>query len=331
MHVIQVRNINSALHEGLYLLRRYGVMEKSRNGNVLVAQTPVTTIYDRPCERVLFNARRNANPFFHLMESLWMLAGQNDLKFPHFFNSRFNEYSDDGETINGAYGYRWVNHFSINQIETACRMLRKDPTTRRCVVTMWDPRQDLGSSSKDIPCNTHIYFDCRTGVLNMTVCNRSNDIIWGAYGANVVHMSILQEFIARSIGCKVGAYYQVSNNYHLYTDVYDIDDTLLRYIDDHYGEGSVSPYPLMVVEPGLWMIDLKRFMRDPLGDTLYNDPFFHGVAVPMFTAWYHYKTRNNPAIDVNLQAIVAEDWKTACVHWMDRALARREEKQNATS
>ena len=32
--------------------------------------------------------------------------------------------------------------------------------------------------------------------LCMTVCNRSNDMLWGAYGANVVHMSMLQEFVA---------------------------------------------------------------------------------------------------------------------------------------
>ena len=49
---------------------------------------------------------------------------------------------------------------------------------------------------EEIPCNTAIYFKVREGKLNMTVSNRSNDVIWGTFGANVVHMSILQEYVA---------------------------------------------------------------------------------------------------------------------------------------
>jgi hypothetical protein len=47
----------------------------SRAGDVLVAPHPVMSVTSIPTERVLFDPARDANPFFHLFESLWMLAG----------------------------------------------------------------------------------------------------------------------------------------------------------------------------------------------------------------------------------------------------------------
>ena len=38
--------------------------------------------------------------------------------------------------------------------------------------------------SKDVPCNTHAYFAINAeGSLDLTVCNRSNDLVWGCLGA----------------------------------------------------------------------------------------------------------------------------------------------------
>ena len=50
----------------------------------------------------------------------------------------------------------------------------------------------------------------------MSIVNRSNDMIWGAYGANAVHMSMLLEYMAAMTGFQVGIYYQISNNLHAY-------------------------------------------------------------------------------------------------------------------
>ena len=81
---------------------------------------------------------------------------------------------------------------------------------------MWNPWGDLDSSSIDIPCNTNIYFKIREGELQMTVCNRSNDMIWGAYGANAVHMAVLQEYVAAQLDVPMGKYYQISDSFHVY-------------------------------------------------------------------------------------------------------------------
>ena len=99
---ISARNVSMALSYGLDMLFSVGVEEPSRNGPVLACPEPCIITYHKPAERVVFSPIRDANPFFHLMESLWMLAGRNDLAWPVQFNKRFKEYSDDGKSLAGA-------------------------------------------------------------------------------------------------------------------------------------------------------------------------------------------------------------------------------------
>jgi thymidylate synthase len=107
----------------------------------------------------------------------------------------------------GAYGFRWKKYWNKDQIKIVIGMLKENPYDRRAVLQMWDPHEDLARKGKDVPCNTHIYFKIREGKLCMTVCNRSNDMLWGAYGANVVHMSMLQEYVAHCLGPTYGRVY----------------------------------------------------------------------------------------------------------------------------
>src|SRR5262245_52276337 len=191
MRSITAANINWAFMDGFHWLRACGVEEQSRYGPVLRAPGPVGTTYLHPRERVLFNPLRNCNHVFHLMEAIWMLAGRNDVNWLLPFNSGFKEFAEPDGLMHGAYGFRWREHFGFDQIETAINDLRDNPTSRRVVIGMWDPRDDMGRSKKDLPCNTGLYLDIRQGRLNMTVLNRSNDVLWGAYGSNVVHFSML--------------------------------------------------------------------------------------------------------------------------------------------
>lgn len=326
VHTIQARNVNDALISALWRLRVGGRMFKatSRNGEVLVFDAPVVTTYMHPQERVLFSSERDANPFFHLMEALWMLAGRDDLAFPHYFNSKFDRFSDDGKTIYGAYGWRWRGGFGFDQLGAIATLLRAEPTSRRAVLTMWSPVKDLhcGLKKADIPCNTTAYFQVIDGALNMTVCCRSNDILWGAYGANAVHFSVLQEYMAAAIGVGIGPYVQFSNNLHIYTDILDpINDAprmdRLLFAPDPYALGWVMPSSLISTSVQEWDQDLSRFMSDPAGDCAYVDPFFNDVVAPMYSAWRDRKLRLNSGRPA-AQAIAATDWRRACLDWINR-------------
>jgi hypothetical protein len=96
MKVLNVRNVNEALRKGIDLINELGEPIDSRNGPTLEIPCPVATVYHHPWERVLISQTRDANPFFHLMEALWILAGRYDVKFLTEFNKRMADYSDDG-------------------------------------------------------------------------------------------------------------------------------------------------------------------------------------------------------------------------------------------
>lgn len=331
---LNVTNVNQAFNDGIHWLLKAGIEEDSRNGAVLVSPEPVLTTYSRPWERVLFGALRDANPFFHLMEALWMMAGRNDVEWPTFFNSKFNQFSDDGTTFNGAYGHRWRTWFGYDQLTELADTLRLYPTTRRAVLTMWDAMgddvriSDTGmahgaGASKDVPCNTHAYLDVRGGFLNLTVCNRSNDAVWGAYGANAVHFSVLQEVLAKMVGVQMGVYRQFSNNLHAYLNVFDRERLRAMAVQcgtqNLYEDFDNLHRPVISTPPDEWFADLKTFLTYPGMQSGLRDPFFTGVAVPMYRAWYMRKNhRDSKAALEHAWKIEAPDWRVACVDWISR-------------
>lgn len=337
---LTVSNVNQAVAEGFNWLRLAGVEEPSRNGPVIVAPEPVLTTYLRPTERVLFSPVRDANPFFHLMEALWMLAGRQDIAWPAYFNKNFRQYSDDGVTQWGAYGARWRNWFGYDQLKFIAAELRRNPASRRCVLTMWDAtslgnKSDLDQGAAggvDVPCNTQAYVDLRNGALNLTVLCRSNDMLFGGYGANAVHMSVLQEYLAAAIGAPVGLYRQFSSNYHVYPAVVGKDVPPYQQLQrlavdaaahDYYLQGRVAPFPLVSTNVETWDRDLEKFFTDPLQSVAnYEEVFFAHVAAPVYRAWYERKECGLDGL-ASAEKIAAPDWNRACTEWITRHAARK--------
>lgn len=270
MKVLQVRNVNEALPRAVQLLLAHGVPRGSRYGDVIQAPFSVTTVYEKPCERVLFSPERDANPFFHFYEMLWMVAGRNDVAGVARYAKRMATFSDNGQTFHGAYGHRWLYAFGEDQLEVIIQALQKDPTDRRCVLQMWDTRLDLGQKGKDFPCNTLATFQMdHNGALHMVVFCRSNDIVWGAYGANAVHFAFLLEYMARFIGASVGTYAQVSVNWHAYVDVFktvaELRPDRMNHVYDPYTDGGVLP-TLLPEEPAETQEVIEELLRQADND-----------------------------------------------------------------
>ena len=340
VHIV-ARNAHQMLPEVVYQLKRAGVRRNSRNGPVLVIPTPVILEYLQPRERVLFWTKRDANPFFHLMESLWMLAGRNDVAFPLQFNSTFGQFSDDGKTFNGAYGNRWRRWFGLDQLEIIAQRLRENPDDRRCVLSMWDGSRDLGSDSKDVPCNLSVSFQRDAdGRLDMTVFNRSNDAVWGALGANVVHFSFLQEFLALCIGCPVGRYFQISANLHGYEKTFTPLEELADYAFPSdlakrscpYEKQHVAPVPLGASpdETSAFLSDTQMFCDEGTRALGYRTKFFRRLVLPLAHAWAIFKSdsphRHDQAISYVNATAVNCDWSEAAIQWLGRRKARADQK-----
>lgn len=347
MLVVTARNANQALPEILHQFKHHpdAVRRDSRNGKVTTFQTPCTIRYLAPRERVVFWPERDANPYFHLMESLWMLAGRNDVAFPATFAMNIAQFSDDGNIFHGAYGHRWRVHFQMDQLAIIARDLKKSPDDRRQLLTMWDPRVDLGREGKDLPCNLQAVFQRDpNGALNMTVYNRSNDAVWGALGANCVHFSYLQEFLAAWIGCQVGQYWQVSANMHLYdfnsAGVMPLAEKARSYkqalTNDPYEMGGVFVFPLISSPVESWQSDLELFLSEGTRAMGYKDQFFRRIAVPMLNSWAAFKETENTNRFTNalaaLKAMPLEcDWRLACAEWLERRQLKAQQKLEKTT
>lgn len=308
MKVITAENPDDGLKKAWQWLKYNGEDEDSRAGKVLVSPMPVTTIWPTPKNRVSTCPVRDANPFFHLYEALWMLEGHNNAKMLDEFVSDFSErFAEAGGIQHGAYGHRWKSWFTYDQLEACIKRLKNEPTSRQVVLTMWDPRYDFHGDWKDRPCNTHIYFRRRAhNVIDMTVCCRSNDVFWGTYGANIVHMSLLLEYVCAKVGCFVGTYYQVSNNFHIYHAVKDraarveVKDTT----------------PTKIFYSGLNDDDIRRIVSHDYGNT--QSWAFKDIVAPMFQAYEIRKTDPEKALAMLLPD--TWDWHFAAYHWIKRRM-----------
>jgi thymidylate synthase len=348
MRVINARNVNDAWPQALEIIDQEGMKRPSRNGDVTVHPEPVTTVYARPLERVLFDPVRNSNPIFSLHESLWMLAGRDDATWLDQFVGDFSRrFAEDGGRMHGAYGRRWREWFDrsgvvglergkIDQLDEVVRLLKADPYDRQCVIQMWDASRDLGVPGLlDRPCNTQIYlradrteaadagFDPPVRLLDMTVTCRSNDIVYGCYGANVVHFSFLQEYLAARIGVQIGTYTQMSNNWHIYDWARDRVDlaSAWKTWSETQGYPGVSP---LVDDPDSFDDEVRRYVDNPhdfvrgISQGRARNRFLVNVAFPLWEAnTYRREGRWDEAMAAALRCH-APDWCAATAQWLER-------------
>lgn len=350
MRVIEGLNVNHLYVLGVRMLGAMGRQEDSRAGKVLVMPMPVTSVYERPDERVLLDTRRGANPFFHLFESLWMLAGRNDVAALNTYITDFGtRFAETDGSVHGAYGHRWRRALGFDQLDAIVDKLRKNNGDRQAVLQMWDARerelgpmepgcQDLLGDWKDRPCNTHVYFRIRQEiavdglvgsfatkngmwpVMDMYVSCRSNDIVYGAYGANAVHFSILMEYVAGRVGVVIGRMYQMSWNYHAYLDVLGRVGTPAMYYGAYPG---TTP---MATHWDKFDDDLHEFMQwqqtlvgtGEMIRTHYKNSWFVTTAEPMFHAHWKWKQAMQNEARGIAQTIEAEDWRAAAVQWFEQ-------------
>lgn len=339
MRVITARNVGEAYAIALLHVHEMACpVEDSRSGPVRRLPYPLGTALARPLERVLYDPVRDANPFFHLMEALWMLAGSANVDWVAQFNRRMHDYSDNGVTLWGAYGHRWRRWFGRDQVSEALTALRQDPTSRRVVLSMWDPMADpvrAAEEGRDVPCNVVATLQLTPFTpgaparrkLEMVVFARSHDLLWGLYGANAVHFAYLLEYLADALGVAPGSLTFMSANAHVYEAewakryggaVAGYPDS---YLDGPYEFGIVRPYRPLIHPVYGTVEDFDRDLRDFVGPewqrTLYAHPFMPEVAVPVREAWALRNTDPQAAMN-RLADCAATDWRLGCGQWLER-------------
>ena len=163
----------------------------------------------------LSRTEARATLFSCLGELLWYLSASNDLSFIEHYIGKYAKYSDDNQTIFGAYGPRIFGEGDKAQIEKVISLLREKPDTRQAVVQVFDHR-DILEPHKDIPCTCTLQFMLREKRLQLLTTMRSNDA-WLGLPHDIFCFTMIQELVARSLGVELGDYKHFAGSLHLYT------------------------------------------------------------------------------------------------------------------
>ena len=188
--------------------------------NEMFEVIPAILTLTNPRDRLLsFNNMRNIKKYCY-GEALWYLSGSNKLDFIAKYSSFWEHISDDGVTVNSAYGkyifadtYRASNFKTISQWDNVKKILTHDPGSRQAVIHI-KPIQI--KDTLDTVCTLILQFFIRNNKLDMIVHMRSNDMYFGLT-FDLFQFTLLQELMAAELGVELGKYIHITNNLHIYS------------------------------------------------------------------------------------------------------------------
>ena len=163
-------------------------------------------------------------------EQVWFISGaRKPADFLRDFTYIWDDFTNPGDVVTVAYGYRWRKHFGRDQLGMLIRLLEKDPSSRHGVVVTWDPSSDgLGGVGKgNVPCPFTFTVNIIGGRLNMMNVVRSNDMILG-FPHDVAGFSLLQSMLAQKLGVRPGIYSHIIANAHVYDIHYDAAKEMIK-------------------------------------------------------------------------------------------------------
>lgn len=132
-------------------------------------------------------AERGLGYTFMATEALWIIDGRNDLATLAKVLPRYASYSDDGETLNGAYGPK-----VMAQLDWIVGQLLLDPDTRQATMTIWERTP---APSKDVPCTVALSFSLRQGRIHCHSYMRSSDV-WRGLPYDLFSFSVITWLVA---------------------------------------------------------------------------------------------------------------------------------------
>lgn len=210
--VLTCRDVNTAWTRWYETLSTMGLNNPSRDGEVCGEVLNAITVIEDPTRNIITSDIRKMPMRYAVGELLWYLSGSNKVDDIKQFSRAWEKLSDDGETVNSAYGYRIFEKFGFNQWEHIKELLWKDPNSRQAVIHIKEPNP---MATKDLPCTVSLQYFIRDGKLFATTYMRSNDI-WLGFPYDVFTFTCLQIKLAMELGVKLGTYTHIAGSLHLY-------------------------------------------------------------------------------------------------------------------
>jgi len=169
-----------------------------------------------------------------IYELLWFLKGETNIKYLNENGVRiWNEWADENGDLGPVYGFQWRNWNgdNIDQIKELIDNLKKNPNSRRMLVSAWNPSV-LPDTSKSFnenisegkaalpPCHAFFQFYVNDGKLSCQLYQRSADIFLGV-PFNIASYSLFTLMIAQVCGYMPGDFIHTFGDAHIYTNHFD--------------------------------------------------------------------------------------------------------------
>jgi len=154
-------------------------------------------------------------------ELLWFLKGDTNVGYLHDQNvTIWDEWADESGDLGRIYGAQWrdwrgPDGSQVDQIAKLVEDIRKNPDSRRLVVTAWNPAElHLMALS---PCHALFQFYVQEGELSCQLYQRSADLFLGV-PFNIASYALLTLMIAQVCGLKPGDFVHTFGDLHLYAN-----------------------------------------------------------------------------------------------------------------
>ncbi len=185
-------------------------------------------------------------------ELLWFLKGETNIRYLKENGvSIWDEWADENGELGPVYGHQWrswpaADGGSIDQIAQVVADIRRNPDSRRLIVTAWNPT-DLPRMALS-PCHALFQFYVAEGRLSCQLYQRSADLFLGV-PFNIASYALLTLMVAQVTGLAPGEFIHTFGDTHLYTN----------HLDQAREQLSRSPRPLPTLTLNPEVRDLFAF------------------------------------------------------------------------
>jgi thymidylate synthase len=152
-------------------------------------------------------------------ELLWFLKGSTNIKYLQDHGvGIWDEWADENGELGPIYGAQWrhwdaPNGETIDQISQVVDQIRKNPDSRRLLVSAWNVAQV--DHMRLPPCHCLFQFNVAEGRLSCQLYQRSADLFLGV-PFNIASYSLLTMMLAQVTGLQVGAFLHTFGDVHIY-------------------------------------------------------------------------------------------------------------------
>jgi len=154
-----------------------------------------------------------------IYELLWFLRGDTNVRY---LNERgvtiWDEWTDENGELGRAYGAQWrdwrgENGARVDQIDQVIAQIKSNPTSRRLIVTAWNPAEIDKTALP--PCHVLFQFYVQDNELSCQLYQRSADLFLGV-PFNIASYALLTMMVAQVCDLKPGDFVHTFGDLHLY-------------------------------------------------------------------------------------------------------------------